>query len=768
MDCTATEFPLPTESGASERCITASAQVDRAVQASSLFSVSAIDRRKWRRKERDLNARIERLKNTVDYYKQELQKLKEECYVSAFLHVVEKAEEKDLAASILVEQVQNFAKKKPTWSEVTVRHAVVLQNLSTRAYEHVRSTGILRLPCRSTLERFMGSSRGEVGVTELVKQRLSAELASHPSLQARTCSLIVDEMRVKQRLLYHKQRDAFIGEVDYGVNFPKETTNEPVLANSLLCFVLNGLSVSFKIPVAYFFARNCTGRELHMLMRHVLKEVEEIGFFVVRIVTDNHKINVLAMQLLCNGSLKHCIDHPGKPNRKLFLAFDQCHLIKNARSQFLSRDIGKGGEISANYLKSLYKMQQGSLVKPVRFLTRKHVFPTNMEKMNVQRAVQVFSPPVTAAMKVLQEQAGHTCDASFAGVGPTVQFMDTVHRWFVLMDVSNCTQHIHQKNADCKQFESAGDERLIWLETSFLDYLGDLKSQCLAKNFLTKETYEGLVMTTRSNVECIRYLLEEMSFHFVLTRKMSSDPIESFFGWLRKSAGSNDQTDVRAVLTGIEKTLKTGVASASSTSNIMAPEESDCLSTLPQQKNTREQTSDEFPADARRELTEQLNRDRPLLPTPDVAALAMVGGYLARTVRENFECEECFALLTKPNASKPSDSLIKHQDRGGLLYPSAQLLNVLYALQKFVEVLLARRRRMHHPLKEAVNNAAEILREHQALMCSNPGHQENLLKLLLTKFFRPIFTNFALKATDKQDVAKVFEIKPLSRKTLKL
>ncbi|KAH7958428.1 hypothetical protein HPB49_001614 [Dermacentor silvarum] len=363
MDCSATKLPLPLKNCASERCITTTVQVDRAVQVSSLFSVSAMDRRKWRRKERDLNAPIERLKNTVDKYKQELQKLKEECYVSAFLQVVEKAKEKDLAASILVEQVQNFAKKKPTWSEVTVRQAVVLRNLSTRAYEHLRS-----------------SSRGEVGMTELVRQRLPAELASHPSLHARARSLIVDEMRVKQRLLYHKQRDAFIGEVYYGVNFPKETTNEPVLANSLLCFVLNGLSVSFKIPVAYFFARNCTGRELHMLMSHVLKEVEEIGFFVVRIVTDNHKINVLAMQLLCNGSLKHCIDHPGKPNRKLFLAFDQCHLIKNVRLQFLSRDIGKGGAISANHLKSLYRMQQGSLLKPVRFLTRQHVFPTNMEK----------------------------------------------------------------------------------------------------------------------------------------------------------------------------------------------------------------------------------------------------------------------------------------------------------------------------------------------------------------------------------------------------
>ncbi|KAH8024180.1 hypothetical protein HPB51_022241 [Rhipicephalus microplus] len=182
MDCTASELPLPLENGGSERCITATVQVDRAVQVSSLSSVSAMDKRKWRRKERDLNERIERLKNTIDKYEQELQKLKEESYVSAFLQFVEKAKEKDLAASILVEQVQNFTKKKPTWSELTV---------------------------------------------------------------------------------------------------------------------------SFKIPVAYFFTRNFTGHELHLLIRHVLKEVEEIGFIVVRIVTDNHKINVLAMQLLCNGILKH-------------------------------------------------------------------------------------------------------------------------------------------------------------------------------------------------------------------------------------------------------------------------------------------------------------------------------------------------------------------------------------------------------------------------------------------------------------------------------
>ncbi|KAH8021840.1 hypothetical protein HPB51_018546 [Rhipicephalus microplus] len=60
------------------------------------------------------------------------------------------------------------------------------------------------------------------------------------------------------------------------------------------------------------------------------------------------------------------------------------------------------------------------------------------------------------------------------------------------------------------------------------------------------------------------------------------------------------------------------------------------------------------------------------------------------------------------------------------------------------------------------------VRKREAAAPVKPGHQETLLKLLLTKFFRPIFTNFALKATDKHDVAKLFEIMPLSRKTLKL
>lgn len=223
------------------------------------------------------------------------------------------------------------------------------------------------------------------------------------------------------------------------------------------------------------------------------------------------------------------IHHTDDSTRQLFFAFDQCHPIKNVRSQFLARDLGHTGEVRCVHLKGLYSLQSRSVVKPVRFLSRKHILPTNLEKMNVQRAVQVFLLPVTEVLQFMQQQAGHTCDVSYAGVGPTVESMSNVHKWFLLMNNSNYAQHIHRNLPESKPFEYADDARLTWLDSGFVNYLQDFKSQSREKEFIMNETFQGLLMTTASNVDCIRYLLTKQNFKFALTRKASSDPIEYFF-----------------------------------------------------------------------------------------------------------------------------------------------------------------------------------------------------------------------------------------------
>lgn len=485
-ECVVERPSLDAESEPEELQRAVSSACDQGVQVdtNSASTLLAAERCKWKRKER-----VTRLRKTVDRYKSELAKLKEDSLSEDLSYIKTRGEEKQPAALFLLDQIRNFRKKRPTWSEETIRRCVVLRHLSTRAYEHMRGEQLLKLPSRNTLANYIGMPNGETGFSKLVESRLKMEASSLPTPQSMACSLIIDEMRIAQKLQYHKQQDCFVGQADI---VAEDKENGPVLANSLLCFVLNGLSTSFRIPASYFFTKGLTGAQLHKLIVFVMKKVESCGFKIQRLVTDNHKVNVNAMKLLGSGVLTYRVEHPCDKNRLLFLSFDPCHILKNVRSQFLAHDIGPDGEISSRHIKKLYELQKKMIIKPVRYLSRKHVFPNNIEKMNVARAVQVLSPDVTAALEYLKDQAGHCCDTSFAAAGPSITFMKNFYRWFILHDTSNTTQHIHQRFPDVRHFDDIDDSRLEWLEASFPMYIEELRKRCKGpREFLTRETYEA-------------------------------------------------------------------------------------------------------------------------------------------------------------------------------------------------------------------------------------------------------------------------------------
>jgi hypothetical protein len=146
----------------------------------------------------------------------------------------------------------------------------------------------------------------------------------------------------------------------------------------------------------------------YQLTLDVLKLLAECGFKVIRIVEDNHKSHVALFKHFGNGTLQNVIPHPYSPGLHFFFSFDYCHAIKNARSIFLDHDMASSdGIISANYLKTLLDMQENLIIKPVRFLTRKHLYPSNLEKMKVYPAVQIFSPAVTALLRYLAHHHEH-------------------------------------------------------------------------------------------------------------------------------------------------------------------------------------------------------------------------------------------------------------------------------------------------------------------------------------------------------------------------
>ncbi|KAH6926666.1 hypothetical protein HPB50_021181 [Hyalomma asiaticum] len=209
-----------------------------------------------------------------------------------------------------------------------------MRHLPTEAYEQLRSEKLLKLPCRTTLQKYFGSTSSEISFSQLVRSRLKVELEDLDTAQSKVCSLVVDEMRIKQKLLYHKQRDAFVGDVDLSpdLEYLAPATEDQHLASSLLCFLICGLYARYKIPAGYFFTKGCTGDQLAEVIRHVIIKRASIGFDIVRVVTDNHKINVNAMEILSGGEARIRAPHPAGPSTQIFFAFDQSRVIKKIRS----------------------------------------------------------------------------------------------------------------------------------------------------------------------------------------------------------------------------------------------------------------------------------------------------------------------------------------------------------------------------------------------------------------------------------------------------
>jgi hypothetical protein len=141
---------------------------------------------------------------------------------------------------------------------------------------------------------------------------------------------------------------------------------------------------------------------------------------------------------------------------------------------------------------------------------------------------------------------------------------------------------LHLKTNNECTFFSINDERLYWLEYDFLPYISFIKqaSEECGRQFITKQTYEALVLTTKCTVDCIKYLLD-CGYHYVLTRAFNSDPIESLFSALRQMNGGNDVMDVRTTLFSMEKILKTGHLVTSKYSNVGKSDGLICTKTPP-------------------------------------------------------------------------------------------------------------------------------------------------------------------------------------------
>ena len=297
-------------------------------------------------KERRLKVRIHTLEMRCNRLKKKLAQTKEELVVErskssdmkkdldTLMKIkVDEAEGKPQAI-FFMDQMRNYYKKARghRWSQTTIKHSIHFQAKSPGTYESIRKSELLLLPCRRTIQGYVGGREGETGFTSLVKERLALEI-KRLSPQQKFISVMVDEVAIRPDLSYLKNSDQFIGQVDMGKMVPLSPRKRKMLANKMLTFAINGLSTSFCIPVAYYLVRELTAEDLRALVNQVLIELDVFGFHVVRIVTDNLAVNTKMFKLLNNGrELSYKIKHPIENRPDVFLSFDPCHVLKNVRN----------------------------------------------------------------------------------------------------------------------------------------------------------------------------------------------------------------------------------------------------------------------------------------------------------------------------------------------------------------------------------------------------------------------------------------------------
>ncbi|KAH8021370.1 hypothetical protein HPB51_015517 [Rhipicephalus microplus] len=322
---------------------------------------------------------------------------------------------------------------------------------------------------------------------------------------------------------------------------------------------------------------------------------------------------------------------------------DFLHLLKCARNSIVSTGLQvPEGRVRIDVVKEAWKCDNRDIVrlKAMPRVTRVVIDPNGFEKMKVNYAFTFFSDEM----------------------------------------VRGC-MHIRKRSRDRGVMRPKSP--VLAEVDEFIAYL-DAWERNVGKLGLFSQGYaEGLRVTLKSTMSIFEYLTKELGYKYLLTSRLSQDPLENVFGILRQMSGSNDHPTPTQFLLSANCLSFCSLAKAPANEN-MSP------SVLKSLIHGRHKDQREFQT----KLDELMNLgclnevheilESSGIPTDHCAMVSVksdsrvmhyVAVYVARRMLSQTKCPECAKALIRPRDSDmPADAcLIREVDRGGLLYPSDEL-----------------------------------------------------------------------------------------------
>lgn len=378
---------------------------------------------------------------------------------------------------------------------------------SRSCYEELRNSGVLKLPSMRTLTDYKNYIRPKAGFRKQVIENLKEITADYFDVE-RYVVLMFDEMKIRSNLVFNKHNEELIGFVDLGdpvdVNFNCfKDQNE--LASYTLVFYLRGLSKNLKFSLGHFATNGISAYQLFPIFWEAVTILElSCNLWVIAATSDGASPNRRFFRLIAEEEgdcpVRYKAVNKVKPWRYIYLFSDGPHLMKTARNclESLSRILWNDGDyLSWQHIVREYNRDLDDGLKSLPKLTQDHMNLSSYSKMTVRFAVQVLSESVSKVLKLSGDDQ----------VKGTAKYCEMMDKFFDCVNVRSLKEGEHEIKPFLEPYKSLNDERFTWLKEEFLPYFtswlksinerpGEFTKQDKAKMFISRQTHEGLIMTS--------------------------------------------------------------------------------------------------------------------------------------------------------------------------------------------------------------------------------------------------------------------------------
>ena len=409
------------------------------------------------------------------------------------------------------------------WTKEEKSFALQMYHASPKCYRLLRK--VFALPSLTTLRRLLRDLNMQPGFNQGVLDALKLKV-SRMDDNSRICTILFDEISIKENVSYNQILDHIDGLEDFGNG--QRTLK---IANHAGVFMVSGIADNWKQPVGYVLSSGpVSGKRLKTLLLNCIEKVAETGLKVRVFVCDQGSNNrQMVNELGVTTDRPYFFNHDGE---KVYVLYDPPHLIKNIRNNMKKHGFELNGKmIKWQYVEDLFGFDSARSIRMVPKLTRKHVRVPPFKTMSVKLATQVLSRTVAAAIDTLWELGKWSNDNNAKVTSEFINNMNT------LFDVFNSST-TRKKGPLLRRGISEKSDHFEFLDST-IDWLKNL-------NVPGKSNQKQLpsVVGWQLNINSIKQLWQELHSNFkldyLLTRRLNQDKLENFFSQIRFRGGHAD------------------------------------------------------------------------------------------------------------------------------------------------------------------------------------------------------------------------------------